>query len=73
MVFATTQEIENVVELLPEDLQNEYKKFKRAVEVLTKEPEPLVGQTPKEVIWTKNKAKLYRYQPNREKRIKCPF
>lgn len=73
MVFASTQDLENVVELFPEDLQNEYKKFKRAVEVLTKEPEPLVGQTPKEVIWTKNKAKLYRYQPNAKKTYKVPI
>lgn len=26
-------------------------------------PEPEVGQSPKEVIWTKNKAKLYHYKP----------
>src|SRR5690554_6977636 len=73
MVFASTQDLENVVELFPEDLQNEYKKFKRAVEVLTKESEPLVEQTRKEVIWTKNKAKLYRYQPNAKKTNKVPI
>ncbi len=73
MVFATSQDLESMIDVLPEDMQKDYRKFKRAVEVLTKEPEPLVGQTPKEVIWTKNKAKLYRYQPNMKKTNKVPI
>ena len=36
-------------------------------------PEPQVGQTPKEVIWTKNKTKLYRYQPAIKKTNKVPI
>lgn len=31
------------------------------------------GQTPKEVIWTKNKASLYHYEPAREKRFPIPI
>lgn len=31
------------------------------------------GQTPKEVIWTKNKARLYHYEPTREKRFPVPL
>lgn len=31
------------------------------------------GQTPKEVIWTKNKARLYHYLPVREKRFPLPL
>ncbi len=31
------------------------------------------GQTPKEVIWTKNKAKLYRYEPTRQKLFPVPI
>jgi polyhydroxyalkanoate synthase len=31
------------------------------------------GQTPKEVIWTKNKARLYHYKPVREKRFPVPL
>lgn len=49
------------------------KKVKRLAEVFVKEPEPQVGQTPKEVIWTKNKAKLYRYQPAVKKTNKVPI
>lgn len=49
------------------------KKVKRLTEVFVMEPEPQVGQTPKEVIWTKNKAKLYRYQPAVKKSNKVPI
>jgi len=31
------------------------------------------GQTPKEVIWTKNKAKLYHYEPMTEQRFPVPI
>jgi polyhydroxyalkanoate synthase len=31
------------------------------------------GQTPKEVIWTRNKARLYRYVPVAEKRYRVPL
>lgn len=58
---------------MPEELQNSYYRFKRVSEVLTKDPEPQVGLTPKEVIWTKNKTKLYRYQPALKKTNKVPL
>ncbi|WP_338754801.1 class III poly(R)-hydroxyalkanoic acid synthase subunit PhaC [Bacillus sp. FJAT-52991] len=61
------------VNTLPDNIQKSYYRFKRVSEVLTKEPEPQVGLTPKEVIWTKNKAKLYRYQPAKEKTNKVPL
>lgn len=73
MLFSATETIDSLVKTMPEDYQKEHKRFKRAMDVLTKDPEPLVGQTPKEVIWTKNKAKLYRYQPAAEKTNKVPI
>ncbi len=72
-MYATTKEMEAWVNTLPENIQKSYYRFKRVSEVLTKEPEPQVGLTPKEVIWTKNKAKLYRYQPAKEKTNKVPL
>lgn len=71
MVF--TKSMESLMNSMPEDYQKEHERLKRAMDVLTKEPEPLVGQTPKEVIWTKNKAKLYRYQPAKKKTNKVPL
>ncbi len=31
------------------------------------------GRTPREVVWTKNKARLYRYEPSREKKHPVPI
>lgn len=46
--------------MVPEEYKQVMNRVKRATEVLTTEAEPEVGPTPKEVIWTKNKTKLYR-------------
>lgn len=73
MVFSTTKELESWLNMMPEETQKSYRRFKRVSDVLTREPEPQVGQTPKEVIWTKNKAKLYRYQPTLAKTKKVPL
>jgi polyhydroxyalkanoate synthase len=58
---------------MPEQYQNYYAKIKRAADVLTKDAEPEVGPTPKEVIWTKNKATLYRYTSEQPKNIRFLF
>jgi len=58
---------------MPEDIKNSYRRIKRMAGVLTTEPDPKVGQTPKEVIWTKNKTKLYRYQSSMKKTNKVPI
>lgn len=53
--------------------EQSFHRIKRVTEILTKDPELQVGQTPKEVIWTKNKAKLYHYQPALKKKNKVPI
>lgn len=62
---------------LPETMTNDakdyYSRLNRAVKVLTKEPDPEVGLSPKEVIWTKNKATLYRYVSDHPKKHKVPL
>jgi polyhydroxyalkanoate synthase len=50
-----------------------YKRWKRFNEIMTVDPEPKVYQTPKEVIWTKNKAKLYRFAPHLTKTKRVPL
>ena len=69
--FAT--EWEKRLELYPEEYRKAYRRVKRASEILLREPEPQVGLTPKEVIWTKNKTKLYRYIPKQEKHKEFQF
>jgi polyhydroxyalkanoate synthase len=50
-----------------------YNKWQRVVEIVATEAEPEVGLTPKEVIWRKNKAKLYRYVPVKETTHRVPI
>ncbi|HEX2183113.1 MAG TPA: hypothetical protein VHH10_12590, partial [Rubrobacteraceae bacterium] len=40
--------------------------------ILEKDPVE-TGRTPKEVVWTKNKAKLYRYEPQKPKKYPVPI
>src|SRR6476660_3362156 len=58
---------------LNDTLLESYARFKRAVEVVTTDPAPEVGPTPKQAIWTKNKATLYRYVPEKEKKFRIPI
>jgi polyhydroxyalkanoate synthase len=58
---------------MPEEYQQVYKRFVKATQVLTSDAQPEVGPTPKEVIWTKNKTKLYRYISDQPKQHKTPL
>jgi polyhydroxyalkanoate synthase subunit PhaC len=61
----------------PAELQNELRKVEESVRTLLRvsTSHAIVAQTPKEVIWTLNKAKLYRYIPvvAAEQRHKIPL
>ena len=62
-----------VAEFMPDEYGQMYKRFKKVVKVLTVDAQPEVGPTPKEVIWTKNKTKLYRYISDQPKKHKVPL
>ena len=64
---------EQIADLLPEEYQHFYNRVETATKVLTSDAEPEVGPTPKEVIWTKNKTKLYRYISDQPKTQKVPL
>ncbi len=53
-----------------DDLLN---KYTEGINILVGGPKADTGQTPKEVIWTKNKAKLYHYQSESEKKYRVPI
>ncbi len=53
-----------------EDLLN---KYVEGIDVIVGGPKADTGQTPKEVIWTKNKAKLYHYQSESERKHRVPI
>ncbi|WP_338473292.1 class III poly(R)-hydroxyalkanoic acid synthase subunit PhaC [Niallia sp. XMNu-256] len=61
MSIFVTEEWKEMADFMPEEYQKVYNRVKKATDVLTVEAEPEVAPTPKEVIWTKNKTKLYRY------------
>jgi polyhydroxyalkanoate synthase subunit PhaC len=55
------------------DLGDTLKKYRAGLQIMLEGAMANTGQTPKEVIWTKNKAKLYRYEPTVEKRYPVPI
>jgi polyhydroxyalkanoate synthase len=48
------------------------KKYATGAHLLIEVDPVETGQTPKETVWTKNKASLYRYEPGREKKYPVP-
>jgi polyhydroxyalkanoate synthase subunit PhaC len=62
-----------MVEMLPSDYQKMVKRAQKAAQVLTQDAEPEVAPTPKEVIWTRNKTKLYRYISDHPNKHKIPL
>src|SRR5947209_14794725 len=56
-----------------DDIQNNIKTYKAGMQIIFEGARAETGQTPKGIIWTKNKAKLYRYEPSIEKRFPVPI
>ncbi len=64
---AQTPSLEQSAELVQqyqEEMEHALKRYQKAVQLSTNPPEVPVGQSPKETIWTRNKAKLYHYLPS---------
>ena len=49
-----------------------FRKYATGTQLIVYGAQVEVGLTPKEVIWTKNKAKLYRYEPSHQKEFPVP-
>jgi polyhydroxyalkanoate synthase len=64
---------DTLLDFLPEEYGKQMKRVMKATQVLTVEPKPEVAPTPKEVVWTKNKTKLYRYISNEPKKHRIPL
>src|SRR3954470_3161375 len=56
-----------------DDMAVALKKYAKGIQIILDGAQAPTGQTPKEVIWTKNKAKLYHYEPAIEKRFPVPI
>ncbi|MFN2243114.1 MAG: alpha/beta fold hydrolase [Anaerolineae bacterium] len=57
----------------PEQMASVQARYAEAIQVVVDSLEAPVGLTPKEVIWTLNKAKLYRYKPTRPPEARHPI
>jgi len=53
--------------------ESAFKKYMKGMQIILDGAKVATGQTPKEVIWTKNKARLYHYLPTAEKRFPVPI
>ena len=58
---------------IPADVENFFDKYSRGMKIVVEGAQADTGQTPKETVWTKNKAKLYHYAPNAEKKHPVPI
>src|ERR671911_300140 len=58
---------------IPADVENFFDKYSRGMRIVVEGAQADTGQTPKETIWTKNKARLYHYAPNAEKKHPVPI
>ena len=64
---------QNGSSVLPKEVENFFDKYQRGLRIVTEGAQAETGLTPKETIWTKNKAKLYHYQPGVEKKYSTPI
>jgi polyhydroxyalkanoate synthase subunit PhaC len=62
--------IENSV--VSSDVSNFFEKYSKGASILLEGAQIETGCTPKETIWSKNKAKLYHYQTEAEKKYPVP-
>ncbi|WP_310359278.1 class III poly(R)-hydroxyalkanoic acid synthase subunit PhaC [Neobacillus drentensis] len=67
------KELNTILDYTPQEYKDMYQRVQRATQVLTTDAEPEVAPTPKEVVWTRNKTKLYRYISDHPKKHKVPL
>ena len=55
------------------EVEDTLEKYAEGARLLLERASVRTGQTPKEVVWAKNKARLYRYEPSAEKKHPVPI
>ena len=64
---------EQATSVVPKEIESFLDKYQQGLRIVTEGAQADTGLTPKETIWTKNKAKLYHYQPGAEKKYATPI
>ncbi|CAN5611587.1 class III poly(R)-hydroxyalkanoic acid synthase subunit PhaC [soil metagenome] len=59
--------------VVPADVENFFDKYSQGMSIVVEGAQADTGQTPKETVWTKNKAKLYHYQTEAEIKHEVPI
>ena len=59
--------------VVPSDVENFFDKYSKGMRIVVEGAQADTGRTPKATVWTKNKAKLYRYQPEKPKKYPVPI
>ncbi|MEW6637324.1 MAG: class III poly(R)-hydroxyalkanoic acid synthase subunit PhaC [Actinomycetota bacterium] len=59
--------------VVPSDAENFFDKYSKGMRIVVEGAEADTGQTPKAIVWSKNKAKLYRYEPEKPKKYRTPI
>jgi poly[(R)-3-hydroxyalkanoate] polymerase subunit PhaC len=62
----------NNLSIVP-DFESAYKKYRTGMQIILEGAQAETGQTPKEVVWTKNKARLYHYEPVAKDAYRVPL
>ena len=55
------------------EVEDTLEKYTEGIGLMSEGARADTGQTPKEVVWAKNKARLYRYEPSAEKKHPVPI
>src|SRR5215217_8844524 len=63
----------NSTDIVPTDVDNFFDKYSKGASIVLEGAQIPTGCTPKETIWSKNKAKLYHYQGETEKKYPVPI
>jgi polyhydroxyalkanoate synthase len=61
-----------MVSVIPDEMESALKKYTSGMQIILEGARARTGQTPKEVVWTKNKAQLYHYEPMTPRRFRVP-
>jgi polyhydroxyalkanoate synthase len=64
---------QRVSDAIPKNAENFFHRYSVGMRILLEGAQAETGRTPKEVVWTKNKARLYRYEPAAEKKYPVPI
>ncbi|MCA1738666.1 MAG: class III poly(R)-hydroxyalkanoic acid synthase subunit PhaC [Actinobacteria bacterium] len=58
---------------VPPEIEDTLEKYAEGARTMLEETRAHTGQTPREVVWAKNKARLYRYEPSAGKKYPVPI